>query len=144
MLMDCTVIDEYGTKQFAKDSIGFFKNGDTILLYGELGSGKTFLTKLFGKILGVSNEVTSPSFSIVNQYSGDRCINHLDFYRVESVNELFNLGLDDIFNSDCINFIEWPQVCEKQINWDHYRIFIDFVDNNPNSRRLQLIRMENK
>ena len=98
--------NESDTQNFARESLKNFKSGDTILLYGDLGSGKTFLTKTFGKLLGVNFDVTSPSFSIINQYLGDILINHIDFYRIENHNELLNLGLDDILNMDSINFIE--------------------------------------
>ncbi len=143
VLIEIKARNESDTKGFAEESLIYFKAGDTILLFGDLGSGKTYLTKLYGQMLGVDIDVTSPSFSIINQYQGDVLINHLDFYRVQNSNELFNLGLDDIFNMNSINFIEWPQIIEKQINWDHYRIYIEFVDENPSSRYFKLISMRN-
>ena len=135
--------NESDTKEFARKSIKHFKSGDTILLYGDLGSGKTFLTKIFGQLLGVDFDVTSPSFSIINQYQGDLLINHIDFYRVENSNELLNLGLDDILNMDSINFVEWPQIIEKKITWEHYRIYIDFNNENPTGRFFKLVGIRN-
>jgi tRNA threonylcarbamoyladenosine biosynthesis protein TsaE len=143
LLIEKKAINESETKKFAEQSLKYFQSGNTILLYGDLGSGKTYLTKLFSKMLGVDFEVTSPSFSIINQYQGDVFINHLDFYRVQHRNELLNLGLDDILNMNSINFIEWPQIIENQITWDHYRIYIDFVDKNPSGRNFKLIGMRN-
>jgi tRNA threonylcarbamoyladenosine biosynthesis protein TsaE len=139
ILIEYKAKNETDTIKFARQSLKHFKSGDTILLYGNLGSGKTFLTKKFSQLLGVNFEVTSPSFSIINQYQGDFLINHIDFYRVENKNELLNLGLDDILNMDSINFIEWPQIIENKITWQHYRIYIEFNHNNPNGRFFKLI-----
>lgn len=143
LLMEKRATNESDTKTFAERSLKYFQKGDTVLLYGDLGSGKTYLIKLFSKMLGIDFEVTSPSFSIINQYQGEVFINHLDFYRVQHNNELHNLGLDDIFNMNSINFIEWPQIIESQITWDHFRIYIEFVDENPSGRNFKLINMRN-
>ncbi len=143
VLIESNVKNESGTKDFAIKSLKYFKSGDTILLYGDLGSGKTFLTKLYSQMLGVDFDVTSPSFSIINQYQGDMLINHIDFYRVEKSSELHNLGLDDILNMDSISFIEWPQIIEKQLTWDHYRIYIEFDEKNPTGRYFKLIGINN-
>ena len=143
VLIESNVKNESGTKDFAIESLKYFKSGDTILLYGDLGSGKTFLTKLYSQMLGVDFDVTSPSFSIINQYQGDMLINHIDFYRVEKSSELHNLGLDDILNMDSISFIEWPQIIEKQLTWDHYRIYIEFDEKNPTGRYFKLIGINN-
>ena len=141
ILIENKAKNESDTKKFAQQSIKHFKLGDTILLYGNLGSGKTFLTKIFSQLLGVNFDVTSPSFSIINQYQGDLFINHIDFYRLENNNELLNLGMDDILNMDSINFIEWPQIIEKQITWDHFRIYIDFDKSNSTGRYFKLVKM---
>ena len=143
LIIEKKAVNESDTKEFVKLSLKHFQSRDTILLYGDLGSGKTYLIKKFSKMLGVDFEVTSPSFSIINQYQGDVFINHLDFYRVQHHNELLNLGLDDIFNMNSINFIEWPQIIENQITWDHYRIYIEFFDENPSGRYFKLISMRN-
>lgn len=143
LLFDYTAQNESDTEEFAKKSLQYFKSGDTILLYGDLGSGKTFLTKTYGQMLGVNFEITSPTFSIVNQYQGDLLINHIDFYRIENNSDLINLGLDDILNMDSINFIEWPQIIENQITWDHFRIYIEFDKVNSSGRYLKLFEVKN-
>ena len=143
ILIENNAKNESDTKDFAIESLKHFKIGDTILLYGDLGSGKTFLTKIYCQMLGVDFDVTSPSFSIINQYQGNMFINHIDFYRLEKKNELRNLGLDDILNMDSINFIEWPQIIENQVTWDHYRIYIEIDEKNHTGRYFKLIGMRN-
>lgn len=139
ILVESQVKNESETNDFVNKSLEYFKSGDSILLYGNLGTGKTYLTKKFCEKLGVNFDITSPSFSIINQYKGSVFINHLDFYRVQNNQELLNLGLDDILNMNSINFIEWPQIIEEYISWDHYRIYIDFIEGNTLGRYFKLI-----
>lgn len=137
-LLKMTVTGLEETKRFAKETVCYFKPGDTILLYGTLGSGKTCLTNYYVQLLGFSTGATSPSFSIINQYEGEVFINHIDFYRIQDQKELYNLGLDDIFNSNNINFIEWPQIIEDRIDWRHFRIYIDIIKSNFEQRSIYL------
>ena len=83
----------------------------TILFYGEMGSGKTTLIKNIIKKLGSNDEITSPTFSIVNEYQAidGKPIFHFDFYRINNEEEIGKLGLEDYFNSDGWIFIEWPE-----------------------------------
>ena len=113
-----------GTKKFAAKAVKYIQSGDTVLLYGDLGSGKTYLTKEFVALLGSTAEVSSPSFSLINQYDDNLLINHIDLYRIKNESDLINLGLEDLWDSASINFIEWPEIIEDQIGWHHYRIQI--------------------
>ncbi|MCM1306283.1 MAG: tRNA (adenosine(37)-N6)-threonylcarbamoyltransferase complex ATPase subunit type 1 TsaE [Bacteroides sp.] len=82
--------------------------GEIILLNGDLGAGKTTFTKGLAKSLGVAEEVTSPTFTILNVYESGRIkLNHLDMYRVESADELAELGIEDCFDDDAVTVIEW-------------------------------------
>lgn len=132
-----------GTKQFAKDIVAKFQVGDTILFYGGIGSGKTYLIKELVKLLGLKNEVSSPSFSIYNQYSGSILVNHIDLYRIPDHNALANLGLEDIWEMNSINFIEWPNLIEKQIEWRHFRLYIETNFKNTNWRKFKLVLFSN-
>ena len=82
-----------------------------VLLQGELGSGKTTLTKGIVAGLGAAGEeeVTSPSFTLVHEYGRDPKVYHLDLYRVESAHELATLGLDDLWAQDAIVIVEWGE-----------------------------------
>ena len=81
-----------------------------ILLKGELGVGKTTLIKSILKKLGVKENITSPTFSIVNQYfASNRSINHFDLYRIKSQKELDVVGFEEYLDNEGVNFIEWPR-----------------------------------
>jgi tRNA threonylcarbamoyladenosine biosynthesis protein TsaE len=138
ILIEEEVLDIDGTKAFTEDAVKYFNAGDTVLLYGDLGSGKTLLTKFFVTLLGSKAEVSSPSFSIINQYEGLPNINHIDLYRLKDQTELVNLGLEDIFNNPGINFIEWPELIESQISWPHFRIIIDIDPEKSEWRKFRL------
>lgn len=82
----------------------------TFLFYGEMGVGKTTLIKEIVKLLGVTEISGSPSFSIVNEYEGKTgAIYHFDFYRINDIEEAYDIGVEDYFYSDNYVFIEWPE-----------------------------------
>jgi tRNA threonylcarbamoyladenosine biosynthesis protein TsaE len=138
LLIEKEVLDLEGTEYFTKEAVKFFHSGDTILLYGDLGSGKTLITRNFVALLGSKAEVSSPSFSIINQYDGQPAINHIDLYRLKDQTELINLGLEDLWNGPGINFIEWPEIIENQISWPHYQIKIEINSKRSEWRKFQL------
>jgi tRNA threonylcarbamoyladenosine biosynthesis protein TsaE len=141
LLIEEEVNDEEGTKRFAKKSARYFQEGDSVLLYGALGSGKTFLIKQLVALLGSEAEVSSPSFSLINQYSGDILLNHVDLYRIKDETELINLGLEDLWNEKSINFIEWPEKIENRISWAHFRIDITTNVKNMCWRKFRLFEV---
>ena len=104
-------------------------NFSVILLRGELGSGKTTIVSSILKELGVTENITSPTFSIVNQYkiSGKK-INHFDLYRVKSELELDVIGFDEYFDDFSISFIEWPEIAINRIYENYLDIYIKFID----------------
>jgi len=87
------------------------KAGDNIFLFGDLGAGKTTLTQGMARGLGVSkNEyVRSPSFTLVNEYSGRMPVFHIDLYRIDSSPDLENLGLEETFNGKGVVIVEWAE-----------------------------------
>lgn len=81
----------------------------TILFRGEMGVGKTTLIKSIGKLLGVNKKITSPTFSVVNEYEiSDGFLYHFDFYRVKNLEEALDFGVDEYLDSGHWNLIEWP------------------------------------
>jgi tRNA threonylcarbamoyladenosine biosynthesis protein TsaE len=85
--------------------------GDQIFIFeGEMGAGKTTLIKALARELGVTKVVTSPTFSIVNEYDArGKVIYHFDFYRIKNLQEAYDIGYEEYFYSGNICFIEWPE-----------------------------------
>ena len=107
-------------------------NSKVFLFYGEMGVGKTSFIKKFCKELGVSDVVSSPTFSIVNQYSNvnDEIIYHFDFYRTEKKDEVFDLGYEEYLFSSSFCFIEWPEKLEDLLPTNYLKINMKLDDNN--------------
>ncbi|MBC8053640.1 MAG: tRNA (adenosine(37)-N6)-threonylcarbamoyltransferase complex ATPase subunit type 1 TsaE [Sphingobacteriaceae bacterium] len=85
-------------------------NNRVFLFYGEMGAGKTTLIKSLCALLKVEDTVSSPTFSIVNEYVGDKVrVYHFDFYRIKNETEALDLGYEDYFYSGHYCFIEWPE-----------------------------------
>ena len=99
------------TKMLAKKLSKSLKGGETVLLYGDLGAGKTTFTQFFAKALGVKDVVTSPTFNIVKEYDGKKMkLYHFDMYRIEDFGELQEIGAEDILykNEHDVAVVEWP------------------------------------
>jgi len=93
---------------------GFGKNR-IVCLYGGMGAGKTTLIKSFCKALGVVDNVVSPTFALINEYTTPKglTIFHFDFYRIEKIEEVFDFGYEEYFYStEGLCFIEWPELVE--------------------------------
>ena len=98
------------TEKLGRDFAGHTKPGDVILLYGDLGSGKTTFVKGFLKGLEFSGGVTSPTFSLINEYEASKKVIHIDCYREENLQRWINLGIEDYFNGANIVIVEWPEI----------------------------------
>ena len=97
--------------------------GDVVLLEGDLGAGKSELTRGIARGLGVTETVTSPSFTILNVYESGRCpLYHFDWYRLESEEELYELGMDEYLGGDGIAVIEWAERCPEAVPENVLRI----------------------
>lgn len=99
-------------QQVAQSLIEFGEKTSVWLFIGEMGAGKTTLVKQICHALGVIDQVSSPTFSIVNEYltNQDETVYHFDFYRLEDIEEAINIGAEDYFFSGHVCLIEWPQV----------------------------------
>jgi tRNA threonylcarbamoyladenosine biosynthesis protein TsaE len=99
--------------------------------YGSLGAGKTTIIKAVCKVLDVTDIVTSPTFTLVNEYktSGGDPIYHIDFYRIKKKEEVFDFGVEDYLSGDSYCFIEWPELVEDVLPTGIVRIRITTEEN---------------
>jgi tRNA threonylcarbamoyladenosine biosynthesis protein TsaE len=132
------------TNKIAFDFSKNLKGGDVIFLIGDLGSGKTTFVQAVTKSLGYEDNVTSPTFSIMNIYPIEnekiKTINHFDLYRIEEDSELHNLDLEEYLNSkESVTFIEWPKnKVETFIKSGYNEIKFEQIDSN--TRKITIIK----
>ena len=104
------------TRELGERTAVGLRPGDVVLLEGELGAGKSELARGIARGLGVTETVTSPSFTILNVYESGRCpLYHFDWYRLESAEELYELGMDEYLGGDGVAVVEWPDRCPEAI-----------------------------
>ncbi|HAE91544.1 MAG TPA: tRNA (adenosine(37)-N6)-threonylcarbamoyltransferase complex ATPase subunit type 1 TsaE [Tissierella sp.] len=101
------------TKELGIKLGNILKSGDVVCLNGELGAGKTTLTKSIGLGLGVTDYITSPTFALINEYNGRVPVYHFDVYRLENVEEIYDLGFDEYFYGKGVCIIEWAEKIER-------------------------------
>ena len=114
----------------------FLRPGDVLLLQGPLGAGKTALTQGIAKGMGISAQVTSPTFVLVNQYPGRVLLYHIDLYRIEGAPEAEALGLDDYFFGEGVTIVEWPERAPGAMPPEHLLVALEHQGDN--ARRLTL------
>lgn len=112
------------TEKFGEKLGSLLQAGDVICLNGELGAGKTTLTKNIAKGMGIEDYVTSPTFSIINEYYGKLNLYHFDTYRLEDVEEVSYLGFDEYFYGDGVCVIEWADRIEAFLPEEYLEINI--------------------
>lgn len=100
---------ELETIQVGEELAQRLAGGTVIALFGNLGAGKTCLTRGICRGLGMKDLVSSPTFTLINEYHGRIPVFHFDFYRINSEKDLFSLGLDEYFEGDGICIIEWAE-----------------------------------
>lgn len=98
------------TRDFGRRLAAQLRAGDVVLMTGNLGAGKSELARGIAEGLGVTETVTSPSFTILNVYESGRVpLYHFDWYRLNSEEELYELGMDEYLGGDGIALVEWPE-----------------------------------
>ena len=137
----CSNITE--TKNFCHKLSLLIKKGDTIILNGDIGAGKSLITRnIIQHFCNSDTKVNSPTFNIINSYTSPKIgtINHLDLYRINNIYELEEIGIEEILQDTC--FIEWGQNLgrfypDKVINVD-----IEIIDENTRKINLQITRIK--
>lgn len=137
-------INEEETKRIGETLAKLLFSGSIILLTGDLGAGKTTLTKGIAKGLNINEIVNSPTFNILKCYfSGDKNLYHIDAYRLEDVDpENKNIGLEEVIEGDGVAVIEWPMFISEFIPNDHLEINIKRID--EFNREISIIASGNK
>jgi len=138
------MIKNYSLNQLSKiaKEVLLFAEHKILLFYGEMGVGKTTLIKEIVKQLGVSDNVSSPTFSLVNEYhskKGDK-VYHFDFYRIDKEEEAMDMGIEEYFYSDNWCLVEWPNKVENLLPLKS--VIITITTNSNQQRTIELINNE--
>lgn len=117
--------------QAAREFVKLLDKGRIFAFYGKMGSGKTTFIKSICEELGVEDTINSPTFAIVNEYE-DRernTIFHFDFYRIKSIEEVYNMGYEEYFYADAVCFMEWPELIEELLPEETVKVFVEEGEN---------------
>ncbi|MGL5085112.1 MAG: tRNA (adenosine(37)-N6)-threonylcarbamoyltransferase complex ATPase subunit type 1 TsaE [Clostridium sp.] len=138
MYFDVYSVEETTALGFSLGKI--LNSGDIICLTGELGTGKTHITKGIAKGLNIDEHITSPTFTIVNEYDTGRLkLFHFDVYRVNDPDEIYAIGFDDYIFSDGVSIIEWANYIEEILPKEYVHIKIEKdLNKGENFRRISI------
>lgn len=102
-------------QEAAKEFINRMGEGKVFAFYGKMGAGKTTFIKALCETLGVKDVITSPTFSLINEYTDGKgnSIYHFDFYRIKKLEEVYDMGYEDYFYSGNLCLLEWPELIEE-------------------------------
>jgi tRNA threonylcarbamoyladenosine biosynthesis protein TsaE len=120
-----TAVDQ--TQQLGAAIAELARPGDVVLLSGELGAGKTALVQGFGRGLGITEPITSPTFMLARQHSGGRLVlHHMDVYRLEQMQEVFDVGLPEVLDEGGVTVIEWGDAIAPALPADYLEVRLRF------------------
>ena len=112
-------------------------DGTVIAMYGDLGAGKTAFVRGLARGMGLSCRVSSPTFTIVNEYEGERELIHFDMYRLGSSDELFDIGWEDYLSRGGVCAVEWSENVEDALQ-DAIRVTIEKDADEPDTRHITI------
>lgn len=127
----------------AKQFIAAMEDNTVFAFYGKMGAGKTTFIKAICEELGVTDVINSPTFAIVNEYRSDETgelIYHFDFYRIQKLDEVYDMGYEDYFYSGALCFIEWPELIEELLPGNTIKVSIE--ENEAGEREITLETLE--
>lgn len=142
--MEVTVNNTEETERLAQQLAKKIPSNSVIALFGDLGSGKTTFTSYLVRSLGYGGRVQSPTFVIMRDYkinSQDKkyVIHHLDLYRLQSLDEILDVGFMDILQEESVKIIEWPELVEKVLPEHTIKIYFEYVSENERKINVQNI-----
>jgi tRNA threonylcarbamoyladenosine biosynthesis protein TsaE len=122
------------TSAIAACLAGLARRGDLIVLAGEMGAGKTAFAKGFGRAIGVTEPITSPTYTLVHSYqAGKATLHHADIYRLTTHHEVADLALSELLESDGIVMVEWGDVVAGSLG-DHVLVRLEFDEADSDAR----------
>ena len=130
-------------KEFATDFWHLVPTQKIFAFHGEMGAGKTTIITALCKEKGVKDAISSPTFSIINEYSfnenhHERIIYHLDLYRLNSMEEIIQAGVEDCIYSGEICFVEWPEKILQFLDENTVKVFIEIVDDSNRQVKIEM------
>jgi len=128
MNLNIVTRDPEETQKLGKRISKLVLPGDLFAFYGELGAGKTCFIQGVCQGLGVRDYVTSPSFTIINEYKGRVPVYHFDLFRLNSLEEFLDLGYEEYFYGEGLTVIEWAEKVESLLPFGHLKISIEFFN----------------
>ncbi len=138
--MNITVSGLADLEQAAVSVLDFAEGARFFIFEGDMGAGKTTFIKSLCRALGVDEVVSSPTFSIVNEYhSEEKIIYHFDFYRIRSIQEAYDIGYEEYFYSDNICLIEWPEKIAELLPEEYIKVSISTIS--PTERLLSISKI---
>lgn len=112
------------TQKIAADFANTLKGGEVIAMYGDLGAGKTAFVQGLAKALNITSHVTSPTFTIVNEYEGRLTLYHFDVYRILDPEEMYEIGYDEYIENGGVCIIEWAELIEELLPREYIKVTI--------------------
>ena len=116
---------EYETEKIGEDFAKSLPDGTVVAMYGDLGAGKTAFVRGMARGMGLDCRVSSPTFTIVNEYLGERELIHFDMYRLSDADELFDIGWEDYLNRGAVCAVEWSEKVEDAFFGDEIVVRIE-------------------
>ena len=131
-------IEDY--PQAAREFVELLDKGRIFAFYGKMGSGKTTFIKSICEELGVEDSINSPTFAIVNEYEdrNQNTIYHFDFYRIKSIEEVYNMGYEEYLYGDAICFMEGPELIVELLPEETVKVFVEETEGGARSVKIML------
>lgn len=127
------------TDALARRIAALLEAGDVLLLSGDLGAGKTVFARGLGRGLGVTEPIVSPTFTLARVYAGRLRMVHVDVYRLDTVHELLDLGLDDLAADDAVMVVEWGDVVSGEFVSDRLEVSLAHAAGAPDDREITVV-----